>query len=357
MPKVLILHTGGTLMMRGGDPSPLAPDVYTSDLFAELPVLRKVAEIESRILFNLDSSNMQPHHWVELAADVHASLPKYDGVVVVHGTDTMAYTASALAFLLPGIDRPVVLTGAQRPLVEVRTDARANLVDACMLATMPIAEVGIAFGSKLLRGCRSSKLDAWGMNAFASPSCAPLAELGVTVEIAPHVLAPRPPTAFDPRIEPRVLAVRAFPGLDPRLLIGALRVDVKGIVLEAFGAGDADRLVGGTARSDVTGQAQPTGEIAIGLAGGDQHRANRTEFDHGRADGHGAGSDRDRGSDIPKIKCSRSSAPPYLRRIEFTSRNIGVASQGILLFTCHSTPKESNRECYYSSKVVFGGRV
>ena len=156
MPKVLILHTGGTLMMRGGDPSPLAPDVYTSDLFAELPVLRKVAEIESRILFNLDSSNMQPHHWVELAADVHASLPKYDGMVVVHGTDTMAYTASALAFLLPGIDRPVVLTGAQRPLVEVRTDARANLVDACMLATMPIAEVGIAFGSKLLRGCRSA---------------------------------------------------------------------------------------------------------------------------------------------------------------------------------------------------------
>jgi len=242
MPKVLILHTGGTLMMRGGDPSPLAPDVYTSDLFAELPVLRKVAEIESRILFNLDSSDMQPHHWVELAADVHASLPKYDGVVVVHGTDTMAYTASALAFLLPGIDRPVVLTGAQRPLVEVRTDARANLVDACMLATMPIAEVGIAFGSKLLRGCRASKLDAWGMNAFATPSCAPLAELGVTVEIAPHVLAPRPPTAFDPRIEPRVLAVRAFPGLDPRLLIGALRVDVKGIVLEAFGAGNVPHL-------------------------------------------------------------------------------------------------------------------
>ena len=229
-------------MMRGGDPSPLAPDVYTSDLFAELPVLRKVAEIESRILFNLDSSDMQPHHWVELAAAVHDALPRYDGVVVVHGTDTMAYTASALAFLLPGLDRPVVLTGAQRPLVEVRTDARANLVDACMLATLPIAEVGIAFGSKLLRGCRASKLDAWGMNAFATPSCAPLAELGVTVEVAPHVLAARPSEPFDPRIEPRVIAVRVFPGLDPRLLIGALRVDVRGIVLEAFGAGNVPHL-------------------------------------------------------------------------------------------------------------------
>src|SRR3954463_8528314 len=110
-------------MMRGGNPAPLAPDVYKHDLIAELPILGKVAEIESRILFNLDSSDMQPHHWVELAAAVHESLPRYNGVVVVHGTDTMAYTASALAFLLPGLDRPVILTGAQRPLVEVRTDA------------------------------------------------------------------------------------------------------------------------------------------------------------------------------------------------------------------------------------------
>ena len=242
MKTVLILHTGGTLMMRGGDPSPLAPDVYTSDLLAELPVLRKVAEIESRILFNLDSSDMQPHHWVELAAVVHDALPRYDGVVVVHGTDTMAYTASALAFLLPGLDRAVVLTGAQRPLVEVRTDARANLVDACMLATMPIAEVGIAFGSKLLRGCRATKLDAWGMNAFGTPSCAPLVELGVTVEIAPHVLSARERVAFDPRIEPRVLAARVFPGLDPRLLAGALRTGVRGVVLEAFGAGNVPHL-------------------------------------------------------------------------------------------------------------------
>ncbi len=229
-------------MMRGGDPSPLAPDVYTSDLLAELPVLRKVAEIESRILFNLDSSDMQPHHWVELAAVVHDALPRYDGVVVVHGTDTMAYTASALAFLLPGLDRPVVLTGAQRPLVEVRTDARANLVDACMLATMPVPEVGIAFGSRLLRGCRATKLDAWGMNAFGTPSCAPLAELGVTVEIAAHVLPARALVPFDRRIEPRVLAARVFPGLDPRLLAGALRTGVRGVVLEAFGAGNVPHL-------------------------------------------------------------------------------------------------------------------
>src|SRR4030095_2060903 len=128
---------------------------------------------ETRILYNLDSSDLQPHHWVELGSAVHEALEagRHDGVVIVHGTDTMAYTASALAFLLPGLDRPVILTGAQKPLIDVRTDARTNLVDACHLATLPIPEVGIAFHSELLRGCRATKLDAWGMKAFGSPAC------------------------------------------------------------------------------------------------------------------------------------------------------------------------------------------
>lgn len=229
-------------MMRGGDPTPLAPDVYTHDLLAELPVLRKLAEIETRILFNLDSADMQPHHWVEIAATIHGELGRYDGFVVVHGTDTMAYTASALSFLLPGLDRPVVLTGSQKPLTDVRTDARANLVDACHLATLPIPEVGIAFDSRFLRGCRAVKLDAWGMSAFGSPVCAPLAELGISVRIAPHVLAARAAEPFDPRLEPRVLAVRVFPGLDPALLHGALAAGLCGMVIEAFGAGNVPRL-------------------------------------------------------------------------------------------------------------------
>lgn len=240
--RLLLIHTGGTLMMRGGDPTPLAPDVYTGDLLAELPVLRKIARIETRILFNLDSSDIQPHHWVEVAATVHQALPSYDGVVIVHGTDTMAYTASALAFLLPGLDKPVVLTGSQTPLGDVRSDARTNLVDACHLATLRIPEVGIAFNSRLLRGCRSTKLDAWGMSAFGSPSCPPLAELGLDVHLGPHVLPPRPAEPFDPRIEPRVLAVRTFPGLDPRLLHGALTAGVRGMLIEAFGAGNVPHL-------------------------------------------------------------------------------------------------------------------
>ncbi len=232
-------------MMRGGDPSPLVPDVYTQDLLKELPVLRKIADIETTILCNLDSSDMQPHHWVALAARVHQSLLSYDGIVVIHGTDTMAYTASALAFLLRGLDRPVIITGAQKPLQDVRTDARNNLVDAVHLATMPFAEVAIVFDSRLLRGCRATKLDAWGMSAFGSPSCEPLAELGLGVHMAAHVQLAKKPSElqpFDPRLEERVLAVRAFPGLDPKLLIGALDVGVRGLLIEAFGAGNIPRL-------------------------------------------------------------------------------------------------------------------
>ena len=244
--RLLLLHTGGTLMMHGGDVAPLAPDVYTRDLVAELPVLRKIAEIETQILYNLDSSDLQPHHWVEAARALHDAFfgegPRYDGAVIIHGTDTMAFTAGALAFLLPGLDRPVILTGSQAPLLAVRTDARANLVDACHLATMPIPEVAIAFDSQLLRGCRAKKLDTWGMSAFGSPSCAPLAELGIGVEIAPHVLPPRAPMPFDPRIEPRVFLLRTFPGLDPSVLFAILAQDVRGLVIEAFGAGNVPRL-------------------------------------------------------------------------------------------------------------------
>jgi L-asparaginase len=236
--KILLVHTGGTMMMRSGTEKPLAPSSLAADLLAEVPVLAKIADVDTRILYQLDSSDMQPEHWIEIGRTIHAELPRYDGVVVIHGTDTMAYTASALAFLLPDLDRPVILTGSQHPIDRVRSDARQNLVDACQLATLSIPEVGLAFHSKLLRGCRATKQDAWGLDAFASPMCPPLAELGVGEELGDHILAPRARATFDERLELRVLAVRLFPGLDPRLLLGALDTGVRGLVLKAFGAGN-----------------------------------------------------------------------------------------------------------------------
>ncbi|MFI5300257.1 MAG: asparaginase domain-containing protein, partial [Polyangiales bacterium] len=175
------------------------------------------------------------------AESVHSWLARadVDGVVVVHGTDTMSYSASALAFLLGPLPKPVVLTGSQRPLVDVRTDARANLVDAVLAATLKIPEVVVAFASHLLRGCRTVKSDAWSFDAFTSPSCRPLVELGVGVDVAGHVLAARPLAPLDLRIDPRVLAVRVFPGFDPALLARAIdHGGVRGLVLEAYGTGN-----------------------------------------------------------------------------------------------------------------------
>jgi L-asparaginase len=240
--RLLLIHTGGTLMMRSGVGTPLEPATYERDLLTELPVLGKIADVDTRILFRIDSSDMQPEKWIEIASTIHSALDDYDGVVVVHGTDTMAYTASALAFLLPDLDKPVILTGSQRPIDRIRSDARENLIDAFQLATHAIPEVGLAFHSNLFRGCRAIKQDAWGLDAFASPSCPPLAKLGVGIELGRHILAPRPRAAFDARLEPRVLAVRLFPGLNPRLLMGALDTGVCGLVLKAFGAGNIPTL-------------------------------------------------------------------------------------------------------------------
>jgi L-asparaginase len=162
MPRVLVLHTGGTLMMRPEGAGKLRPDAYGRDLLAELPILARVADVSTRILFDVDSGDMQPQRWVDIARAVHGAIADeaFDGVVVVHGTDTMAYSASALALMLGPLPRPVVLTGAQRPLSEPRTDARANLVDAVLAATLPVPEVSIVFASRVLRGVRSMKRDA-----------------------------------------------------------------------------------------------------------------------------------------------------------------------------------------------------
>lgn len=228
----------------GGRLLTLDEERTSRDLVAEVPSLARVAELDTRLLFHMDSANMQPADWVTIAREVHASLPAYDGIVIVHGTDTMAYSASALALLLGPLPKPVVLTGSQKPIVEVRTDARQNLIDAALVATLPVPEVCIASGSRALRGVRATKRDAWGFSAFDSPNLPPLVELGIGIEIAPHVQAPGQLAEFDPRLEPRVLAVRVFPGLDPDLVRGALRVGVRGLVLEAYGTGTLPNLGG-----------------------------------------------------------------------------------------------------------------
>jgi L-asparaginase len=232
---VLLLHTGGTLGMEG---SPLEPSDYASTLEARVPELGRLAEIKTDIVCNVDSSDMGPADWTMIARRIHASRNDFDGFVVVHGTDTMAYTAAALSFAHENLGMPIVLTGAQRPLSSLRTDARRNLQDAVEIAVRGVPEVGICFDGLFLRGCRAVKLDAFTYRAFASPGLPPLARLGVDVEVAAHVRRRRGRYRFDPRFDRRVAVLYVHPGLsvyEVRAL--ATAPQVRGVVIAAYGVG------------------------------------------------------------------------------------------------------------------------
>lgn len=235
--KVLLLHTGGTVGMEpGAAGGPLLPARFEERLRDTVPELSQVAAFDLELLCNLDSSDVGPEVWASLAKRLFSRLPDYDGAVVTHGTDTMAYTACALSFMLPGLRKPVVLTGAQRPLGEVRTDARLNLIDAFTAAVQGPREVVLCFDSKLFRGNRSTKVKVDEYDAFESPNHPPLGSLGVHARFAPG-LVPRGKPQLRERMEPRVFLLKLFPGMAPEVPLGLLS-QVKGLVVEAFGSGN-----------------------------------------------------------------------------------------------------------------------
>ena len=230
-----MLHTGGTLGMAGGRPSALRPAPFARTLRERIPELAELADVRLEVFSNVDSSEMRPETWVRLAQALARRLPGVDGAVVTHGTDTLAYTASALSFLLPGLDRPVVLTGSQRPLKEVRTDARLNLIDAVTSALRGPPEVTVCFDSKLYRGNRTLKAAVADYDAFESPNFPLLGTLGVTARFEKG-LPPRRLKLVD-RLDPRVFLLKVFPGLDPGLPLSLLG-QMRGLVVEAYGAGN-----------------------------------------------------------------------------------------------------------------------
>ena len=234
-PRVLVLHTGGTLGMAGGRPSALRPAPFARTLRTRVPELAELAEVRLEVFSNLDSSELQPEAWLALARRLARRLPEVDGAVVTHGTDTLAHTASALSFLLPGLDRPVVLTGSQRPLGVVRTDARLNLIDAVTSALRGPPEVTVCFDSKLYRGNRTLKKSVAEYDAFESPNFPLLGILGVTAQFQ-RGLPPRKLRLSD-RLDPRVFLLKVFPGMEPALPL-SLVSKVRGLVVEAYGAGN-----------------------------------------------------------------------------------------------------------------------
>jgi L-asparaginase len=249
MPRIYIANTGGTIGMEKRAEGYYAPAPgYLARQMAEMPELHAegmpaytLHEYEQL----LDSANMTPRHWVQIAEDIQAHADAYDGFVILHGTDTMAYSASALPFMLHGLDKPVILTGSQVPLCEIRNDARLNLITALSIAgTHRIPEVCLYFGGRLLRGCRAVKVHATGFQAFESPNFPPLGTAGVAIDINWKLVLPPDPRpaesapSYQTMDDHVVGALRIFPGISPAWVEKLLEPPLKGLVLEAYGVGN-----------------------------------------------------------------------------------------------------------------------
>jgi L-asparaginase len=243
--QVLIINTGGTIGMRrtadGYRPQP----GFLKQQMAQIPELSDPSMPTYEIFeFDpvLDSANMTPGDWQRIGREIQRGYEKFDGFLILHGTDTMAFTASALAFTLRGLARSVILTGSQLPLCELRNDARENLLTAMILASrFSIPEVCIFFGSRLLRGCRATKSSTTQFDAFDSPNFPPLGTAGTDLEVFNDRLRPVDPSAkfqLMPLKPVRIATVRLFPGLSIEVLRHALHQPLEAVILQTFGVGN-----------------------------------------------------------------------------------------------------------------------
>ena len=240
--KILLLTTGGTIAsMPGGDG--LVPH-RSGVMERELEQLRTYYDITVRDIMCLDSSNMRPEEWEDIARSVFELRGDFDGIVVSHGTDTMAYTASAVTYMLPDIDLPVVFTGSQLPLADILSDGPDNLRTAFAMAASDHPGVFLAFDRKVMRGCRAVKVRASGFSAFESVNAkyaALVSNRGLVVD-EQILRKPTGPARLKPQVDKKVFLLKLTPGLDPAIfdMLGAM--GYKGIVVEAFGLGGVNVL-------------------------------------------------------------------------------------------------------------------
>lgn len=244
--KILVIYTGGTIGMcpteQGFQPKPnWLEGVFK--LIQELQDPRMPAWDLLEYDPLLDSSNASPELWQKIANDIGENYHDYDGFLVLHGTDTMAYSASAVSFLLENLAKPVIFTGSQLPLSEIRSDARQNILNALyIMAYFNLYEVCVYFDNKLLRANRSVKTSATRYSAFESPNYPVLAKTGVRIELrSKHLLAP-PSEAFvlhQLKQDIHIASMRLFPGIDFDIVQNILKRPIQALVIESYGAGNA----------------------------------------------------------------------------------------------------------------------
>lgn len=250
-PKILLIYTGGTIGMIKDFATGALKAFNFDQLLERIPELNLLDCSIDTYSFDdpIDSSDMNPEHWVTIAEVVEKNYDDFDGFVILHGSDTMSYTASALSFMLKNLNRPVILTGSQLPIGDLRTDAKENLITAIQIASlqdngMPkIKEVGLYFEYKLYRGNRTTKISAEHFNAFTSPNLSHLAESGVHLKVNEHLLDDFYSTNelnVQKELDTNVFILKIFPGITQKVLEGILNIpNLKGIVIETFGSGNA----------------------------------------------------------------------------------------------------------------------
>ena len=250
IPKILLIYTGGTIGMIKDFETGALRSFEFDQLLSHIQELQHLDCSIEAISFDepIDSSNMDPQHWVRLASMIETHYRSFDGFVVLHGSDTMSYTASAISFMLEGLDKPVIFTGSQLPIGDLRTDAKENMITAIQIAALRdgsesvVREVGLYFEYKLYRANRTTKINAEHFEAFASLNYPPLIESGVNLNINKAMLwNPVLPEAFEvhKNLESGIVLIKFFPGLTAKTFKHLLQVpDLKGVVLETYGSGN-----------------------------------------------------------------------------------------------------------------------
>jgi L-asparaginase len=248
--SILIIYTGGTIGMIKDPQSGVLKPFNFNNIYQQIPSLKLLDYKIDNFCFDpvIDSSDMNPQIWAEIAGVIETNYEKYDGFVVLHGSDTMAYTASALSFMLENLNKPVVLTGSQLPLGMIRSDGRENFVTAIEIAaaredeTPIVPEVAIYFENQLMRGNRTTKFNAEHFEAFRSPNLPALADVGVYIKYnRPLIRKPNfKNLKVHTKMDNNIAVLKLFPGISGQLVNSVLNTDgLRAIVLETYGSGNA----------------------------------------------------------------------------------------------------------------------
>lgn len=251
--SIFLIYTGGTIGMKEDPADGTLKPFDFSGIMEEVPEIRKFAVSVDSYTFTplIDSSDVEPSLWQSLAELIYENYEKYDGFVILHGTDTMAYSASALSFMLDNLSKPVIFTGSQLPIGRPRTDGKENLISAIEIATARnahglarVPEVCICFNSQLLRGNRSTKINSVGFDAFSSPNYPPLATAGINIKYNDSIIRSSSEhwgeMSIHTKLDTRVSILKVHPGITEEavrdILLGK---GTRAVIIETYGSGNA----------------------------------------------------------------------------------------------------------------------